>query len=212
MIPKMCQYIFGVPIFKYHLNSEDIKNIAEKKFETFSEYPINGTPNGWSCNVRTEFHSSSENRYAHLYKEVMDEFTLDLALLEDRCYIDESWLNFYQGNDHGQEEHDHLPGFFSGIHYVKFNPKVHGSTKFMNPLHQLYMFMNDDRKMDDDNPNPCAGYGSGWFSPNVCEGDIIIFPSFLRHMVTPTNSNELRITLAFNINTTKGSNRRVFGR
>jgi uncharacterized protein (TIGR02466 family) len=166
---------------------------------------MNETPGGWSCNLRTEFHSSSENRYADLYREVMDEFTSDLGLLEERCYIDESWLNFYQGNDHGQEEHDHLPGFFSGVHYVKFNSSVHGATKFMNPLHQLYMFMNNDRKMD-------ADYGSGWFSPNVCEGDIIIFPSFLRHMVTSTNSNELRITLAFNINTTKGSNRRVFGR
>jgi uncharacterized protein (TIGR02466 family) len=212
MIPKMCQFVFGVPIFKYHLDSKDIKVIAEKKFEVFGEYPINETPNGWDCNIRTEFHSSDDNRYAHLYKEVMDEFTLDLGLLEDKCHIDESWLNFYQGKDHGQEEHDHLPGFFSGIHYVKFNPDVHASTKFANPLHQLYNLMNNRRKMDENNPCPCAGYGSGWFSPNVCEGDIIIFPSFLRHWVPSTNSNELRITLAFNINTTKGSNRRVFGR
>ena len=202
------EYIFGIPIFRYHLDSTEIRQIAEKKFETFSEYPINGTPTGWSCNLRTEFHSSDENRYGHLYKDVMDRLTSDLDLLEDRCYIDESWLNFYQGKDHGQEEHDHLPGFFSGIHYVKFNPDVHSTTTFMNPLHQLYMFMNSGRRMGENG----ARYVSGSHSPNVSEGDVIIFPSFLRHLVSPTDSDELRITLAFNINTTKGSNRRVFGR
>ena len=48
-----------------------------------------------------------------------------------------------------------------------------------------------------------------WF-PDVKEGDIIIFPSWLRHMVSAQETTEHRITLAFNINTIKGSTPRVY--
>ena len=49
-----------------------------------------------------------------------------------------------------------------------------------------------------------------FYIPEVEEGDVIIFPSFMRHRVAPNHSENLRITMAFNINTIKGSTRRVF--
>ena len=46
--------------------------------------------------------------------------------------------------------------------------------------------------------------------PFLSEGDIIIFPSFIRHRVLKQETDEVRITSSFNINTINGSARRVF--
>tara|TARA_E500000331_G_scaffold165834_1_gene160620 strand:+ start:1010 stop:1618 length:609 start_codon:yes stop_codon:yes gene_type:complete len=197
------ELIFGVPIFRYHLESNKIKEIAKEKFSVYNEYPINEAPPGWQCSLRTEFNTSKDNVYQDLYSGVMDQFTKDLALENCRAYIDESWLNYYIGSEN-QEEHDHLPGFYSGIHFIKYDDG-HTATRFVNPIYQLYSFMYKDIDLYK-NPD----FGSQHWSPEVKEGDIIIFPSFLRHLVAPQKSDEHRITLAFNINTIKASTRRVF--
>ena len=201
----MNQLIFGVPLFKYYLDPTEIRINAEQKFEQCEKFPINKPPSGWDCDLRTEFSSSRVNEYAHYYDDIMIRFTEDLGLDGGKCYIDESWINSY-GLSENQEEHDHLPGFYSAIHYVKFNPDVHEPAVFTNPLIQLYSYMNNEinykRHPDYILPN---------FTPEVKEGEIIIFPSWLKHTVKRTTTDEHRITLAFNINTMKGSNRRVFG-
>ena len=115
-------------------------------------------------------------------------------------------LNYYSGG-HNQEEHDHNPGFFSGIHYLKFNPEVHSAAHFVNPSYALYLYQFQDVDVEDESRSE---YRSHHWYPDVKEGDIIIFPSWLRHMVREQKSDETRISLAFNINTLKGSTRRVF--
>ena len=51
---------------------------------------------------------------------------------------------------------------------------------------------------------------SNAFTMMLKEGDVIIFPSFLRHRVNKSETDVPRITCSFNINTIKGSTRRVF--
>ena len=36
------------------------------------------------------------------------------------------------------------------------------------------------------------------FVPEINEGDLIVFPSELQHLVHPNTSDELRVTIAFN--------------
>tara|TARA_B100001250_G_scaffold67529_1_gene54065 strand:+ start:884 stop:1492 length:609 start_codon:yes stop_codon:yes gene_type:complete len=201
----MNQLIFGIPLFKYYLDPTEIQLLAEQKFQQCEKFPIHKTPSGWDCDLRTEFNSSRNNEYAHYYNGIMDRFSNDLTLEGGRCYIDESWINSY-GLDENQEEHDHLPGFYSAIHYVKFNPEVHKPAVFINPLMQLYSYMNNEI-----NYGKHPDYMQVDFEPDVKEGDIIIFPSWLKHTVKRNKTDQHRITLAFNINTMKGSTRRVFG-
>tara|TARA_B100000902_G_scaffold51514_1_gene58243 strand:- start:381 stop:989 length:609 start_codon:yes stop_codon:yes gene_type:complete len=198
------QMIFGVPMFRYHLDPSELKKIATNKYEEWSGVPINQPPPGWDCSLRTEFNACRKNEYAEYYNDIMVQFSKDIDLVHGRCNIYESWLNFY-GKGENQEEHDHLPGFYSACHYIKFNPEVHQPTKFVNPLYSLYSYQYKDL----DNGDP-PDYRSNHWLPDVVEGDILIFPAWLRHMVTAQKNNEHRITLAFNINIIKGSARRVF--
>ena len=192
---------FGIPFFRYHLDSKELKDIALRKNSNYNNFPINQTPRGWDCNLKTEFSQSQKvvDEYSTYYDGIIKQFSDDVGLKECRCYIDEAWLNLYS-DKMDQEEHDHAPGFYSGIHYIKFDSS-HGATKFRHPMYNLfcYAYKDVDAQMPDE-----------FYIPEVEEGDVIIFPSFMRHRVAPNHSENLRITMAFNINTIKGSTRRVF--
>ena len=45
---------------------------------------------------------------------------------------------------------------------------------------------------------------------DVVEGDLIIFPSHLKHCVRKNNTKNLRMTISFNINKIAEDTRRVF--
>ena len=62
----------------------------------------------------------------------------------------------------------------------------------------------------DDDALAAHPFSKQYCCPEVKEGDIIIFPSFIRHRVNGVSSKEPRISVAFNINTIEGSTRRVF--
>ena len=98
------------------------------------------------------------------------------------------WYNVYEKN-YFQNIHDHGNSLFSGCYYLKFNKDIHHQTTFHNPNYNL-----DYEKIDD---NPLFS-----FEPDCEEDDLIIFPSNLKHGtkgLKDENSNELRITISFNI-------------
>tara|TARA_X000000368_G_C22927526_1_gene665998 strand:- start:279 stop:911 length:633 start_codon:yes stop_codon:yes gene_type:complete len=204
--------MFGVPLFRYHLDPTKLKQIAEERFSDNKDLPLDHSPSYWDCDMKTDFHSSRANKYNDFYNDVLDEFGKDVGLTDAYPTIHESWLNMYT-KGMNQEEHDHLPSFYSAVHFVKFNPKVHESVYLINPLHQLYnatyscaaACRNAESALD------AHEFTKQFHLPDIVEGDIIIFPSFLRHRVNTQKSDETRITLAFNINTLQGSVRRVFG-
>ena len=76
--------------------------------------------------------------------------------------------------------------FFSGVYYMKFNDKVHSATRFYNPGFEV-----DFDKIQD----------NSFFisSPEIKEDDIFIFPSDVGHDVPAQTTDELRITVAFNV-------------
>ena len=45
---------------------------------------------------------------------------------------------------------------------------------------------------------------------DVVEGDLVIFPSHLKHFVKKNNTRDLRMTISFNINKIAEDTRRVF--
>lgn len=205
------EIVFGVPLFRYYLDPTELKSKALKKFEQTRGFPIHETPGGWDCELQTDFDNSMANLYHHHYDDIMAQFTKDVGLKEGAAMIHESWVNCY-GKGHNQEEHDHLPSFYSGIHYIKYNPEVHEAVHFLNPLFQLYncTYTLSSQVCRGDNALQEHPFSRQWMLPEVKEGDIILFPSFIRHRVNKQETEELRITASFNINTIKGSTRRVF--
>ena len=130
-----------------------------------------------------------------------------------RPIIDEIWMNAYE-KAHYQEGHTHLPGFFSGIHYVCFDPEHHNGTTFINPQSNIYSYLTNMMNSDCEGTTIDMDVNRHLDEMNdvdVEEGDVIIFPSTLEHMVKKNMSDKLRITVSFNINRVAETARRVFG-
>jgi len=85
-----------------------------------------------------------------------------------------SWANV---NEKGNWNfpHNHIGTDLSGVYYVKV-PKDSGQIVFFDP-----------RKIE------------SAMGVQPVEGNLFMFPSYLEHMVTPSESNETRISIAFNI-------------
>ena len=196
--------LFPSRIFKYNLQLPELKQKMVDRYHSWSDHSANKTPNGWSCDVRTEFQGAFPQENKKYYDELLKEWRKEIGLF-DKPYIDEIWMNAYETQQF-QESHRHLPGFYSGIHYIMFDPKVHVGTTFQNPQDAIHSFMFDDSFMDEN----INSYLQENQTPDVQEGDVILFPSHLKHFVKRNDSNQLRMTISFNINRIAESTRRVF--
>lgn len=75
--------------------------------------------------------------------------------------------------------HTHGAIGYSAVIYVEFNKKVHLATRFMSPIHNFKGEIE-------------------YYEPEINEGDLLIFPSFLFHDAKPNTSNENRTIFSFN--------------
>ncbi len=88
-------------------------------------------------------------------------------------YIDEA--------DHSAHRHQIMG--YGCVLYAKFDPKHHTGTTLFRP----FLDPNDYTNSND------------IFTPEVEEGNILIFPSWMLHMVKPSKSNVPRVVVAFNL-------------
>jgi hypothetical protein len=93
------------------------------------------------------------------------------------------WVNLYKDRDF-QDPHTHAKSDFSFIIYSKVKKS---GTVFFNPIKALIDATYDDKKF----PGIETIY-----RPECKQGDLIIFPSFITHMVLPLSKSE---TIAGNI-------------
>ena len=118
------------------------------------------------------------------------------SYLYDTCLISDtmmpelvtSWVNLHTKGDWAQI-HNHTNSIVSGVWYLSTTPNsgnflVHTDNKLFGNV------LDFPRKDNLFNSNDCA------FLPQ--NGDLILFPSNLKHNVTPNRSDEERLSLAFN--------------
>ena len=93
------------------------------------------------------------------------------------------WVNV---NDKGHWNilHDHVGAEISGIYYVK-RPKNSGDVVFRDPRAITISEQSDEQPK--------------WMVTQPTEGSLILFPGYLEHMVKPNQSDDSRISIAFNL-------------
>tara|TARA_R100001086_G_scaffold122712_1_gene63133 strand:- start:254 stop:826 length:573 start_codon:yes stop_codon:yes gene_type:complete len=96
------------------------------------------------------------------------------------------WINKYKKNDY-QASHVH-PSHFSFIIYYKVDKSY---TMFNSPVKSLLESLTNNIFHTE-------------YNPNLKQGDIIVFPSYLEHWVRPNSNN---ITVSGNIEVTLLNNR-----
>ena len=102
------------------------------------------------------------------------------------AYITQSWLNYTQPGEF-HHKHEHPNSYLSGVLYINADPdkdKIYfyksGYKRINLPTEQFNQFNSE----------------SWWFNVGTC--DLVIFPSYLTHMVEQTESKDTRISLSFN--------------
>ena len=153
--------LFAIPIF------EDTVDLSKIHIESDTY----GTT--WDSEVKTSFgtdHRISDETWQHL-NEVVSRNINQIPCSYENARIDGIWRNLYTKNDY-QDPHIHPHSQWSFIIYESVEES---KTMFFNPS------MRDIQ-------NQISGGGIPDFlldyKPNLKAGSIIIFPSFLMHMVS----------------------------
>lgn len=167
--------IFSIPIFINNIDCSKISlnNINIKKMwnsETNSSHGNSNTLNSESIE--------------YLYDKI-NESMIDFIKNDYRIELLNVWENFYNLNDF-QEKHIHVNSDFSFIIYKKINESL---TVFFSPNNYLIESYYQNKFL--------KNYFKTQFTPKLRENQMVIFPSFLEHMVKKNTVES--ITIAGNI-------------
>jgi len=194
--------LFSIPIFQTNIRkNETLKELLLPKIEKCYKDKRIPVPEGWNTDrVYTTFDRKKLNdeifgdpNVAHpYYFDCIKKFFDD----EFRISIHETWFNLYVNGEY-QEEHDHMsasifaaPSHFSCIHYLSFDKERHEPVRFTDPNEKVrYSSLN----------LKCFNYNTV-YTPEVEEGDFLMFPSYLNHYVKPSipTPDYPRVTISLN--------------
>lgn len=208
--------MYKKPLFPIHIFQNNIKENHILQNEVFEKIQYLHSknnlkiPSGWETDkLFTSFNYEDLNlkifnnsRCQKEYYRYCEKF-FDLNV---QLGIDNLWFNCYT-NGEWQEIHSHsgncvfqYPATFSCIHFLKFDPEIHSPVVFVDPYEPL---RNVSLEM-------ASNRYQSKYAPNIKEGDIIMFPSYLQHFVPKgkPSPNNPRITIAFNLQVLEYGNAR----
>ena len=142
----------------------------------------------------------------------IEKYRIDNGLNEDvRCFIYNWWINISPKDSNPDSVipktatwlystnimHVHPHSYISGVYYVKCNPEEHSGIRFSTPL-------KVKGAMWGDNIEPTKNQGVNYFTASSWlyrpeTGKVILFPSWLEHSVGENKTDDIRVSIAFNI-------------
>jgi uncharacterized protein (TIGR02466 family) len=143
---------------------------------------------GWQSNDVVEEELAKYPEMKNLVLKSM-EVCLEIYKLwqiNDTVYFDNMWININKKYDFNLK-HVHPRSFFSAVYYVKTNEKA-GDILFYRPDTQEHYI---DSRIPNEYTNKKLQ-----FRPK--DSLLVLFPSYLPHIVYPNESEEERISIAIN--------------
>jgi len=142
------------------------------------------------------WHSTTDMGQKSEYQQLVTELLRMQKEIYNNEHIDRHarlgnmWANI-NPTDGMNQPHIHPNSLFSGVYYVKSQPKA-GRLKIYDPRPGV-QFIMPVRKPGDPGKDM-------WRDANIqpVVGRIIMFPAWLWHSVEPNKSNDLRISVSFN--------------
>tara|TARA_B100001029_G_C14824393_1_gene319483 strand:- start:68 stop:637 length:570 start_codon:yes stop_codon:yes gene_type:complete len=180
------------PTYFWKLKVSNHESIKERYLSSFIdgyENNIYKVPEGW---ITHKCHTSFDESKL-MDRDICDEYASIFDSIFNKQWTGnfECWYQVYKNNEY-QEWHDHMPSTLSAIHFLNFK-KEHKAPMFQDPIRNLKATMNhaalNERMLETDK-----------YTPEVEEGDIIIFPSYLQHTVPAGKYDSHRVTIALNLN------------
>lgn len=176
--------MFGIPFHYADFNADDIKLTYTLDTKWRSETPS-------SFNVSNDL----EQKSAEILLKAISEYTNTVFKKPHGLRLQECWRNEYGYRDQ-QEVHLHAHSHFSFTIFKEI-PKDCGNIVFFHPAKDLmYNFVEKDMIQE--------------ISPQPLPNKLLVWPSFIKHMVTPNNNKtEKRVTYSGNIWIEKNENNNV---
>ena len=118
--------------------------------------------------------------------ESINKFTKNISQSDQRLVVTQSWMN---KNPKGSKHHEHVHpnSIISGVFYFKQDPKL--------PPISFSKSIQSAIKLD---PKKYNNLNSETFLLPCTDGELILFPSNLKHSVPINMSEESRISMSFN--------------
>ena len=154
----------------------------------------NRVPASWSCDLYTTIQTANNLQdhpdFQQLKAHILSEANKlgDAMKLAAPLKIVSCWLNVC-GKSHSQEIHNHSNCILSGVYYVQV-PEGAPGIIFHSPMADL---MLQPPKKEANDLNMLT------ITQNVSAGQMVIFPSYLRHSVPSNHVDGQRISVAFNL-------------
>ena len=197
-------YFFPTPVWRANIKEELAKNnitiedVAKEcldiKKKDKGRIVTNRGNNSYQSN---DLDFSSENKKLKLYKlmQTVDQLVQNIYknIWQGDIFLDNAWLNINR-NDAFNISHIHENSILSGCVYLKASSNS-GSLGIDRDYNEQFIYSNigEVRK---DNPQPHITATRMYIAPE--EGSVIVFPSHIPHQVEPNESDEDRISIAFN--------------
>ena len=135
------------------------------------------------------------NNFFKQLKKELNIFLNNLNYKDVDYFITKSWVAYTEKGEH-IAAHDHGASHFSFVYYVLIN-KNHSPLTFYEPVQRFYM--PDATKWNEQNHQNVE------ISTNP--GQLIIFPSWLKHGTKKTEENSSRISISGDVLMTSGKNK-----
>jgi hypothetical protein len=200
--------LFSPFFWKTPINEQSI--IKQRYASLIEENSYKDPNNAWDWNVHTSYDCEDKlpnkidwNYLLQIYKPYIKSFLKEFFNKDTEYNVSGvPWYTLYNKGQNANT-HEHLPDHFAVVHFLKFNPDIHWPITLVNPngaATKYFLQLNPHIKDKIDFNNPNQSYFHPRFTPKLDEGDLLIFPGQLEHLVEKNHSDESRITIAFNIN------------
>ena len=192
----MSQICTLFPQFYYHGEVENHQQLKDKLLSELTDDKLS-QPKEWNCSVQSSFETDNNFSWDYFY-ECIKPNLIDMHQQLNgnplhQFKMTEAWLNKYERGD-SQEVHTHIGAdncTFSCSYFAQYA---------LNDARFLF-YDPDQTKHLGEFSKHYGGVVNTWF-PDVQEGDIIIFPSWIHHQVEPHRSDTTRITVSANFKVT----------
>lgn len=176
--------LFPTPVGFYNLDRE----LTEKELKFVNDQVTRPNQGNVTSVDNKLFEASPMKDLADFVKASMNEYfqAVYAPKHEVELYFTQSWANYTKPGEY-HHKHEHPNSFISGVFYVNADKAKDKIYFYKNGYQQLTL--------------PTENYNlynssSWWFEVGTC--DLVLFPSSLTHMVQTTDSEDTRISIAFN--------------
>lgn len=175
-----------IPTHPVFIFGEILKDISDSEIQKYKDFVLNDS---YKKDLINESNYSTNQQvlnntiFTNLKSKILDYSRIYLNKLNhtyENVQISNSWFNFVNNNE-GIKGHVHVNSYISGVFYFDNDSPI----DFFNPLDEKWYF-KPEIKSPPFRINP---------KPNL----LILFPSFYPHSITPSNSLNPRLSIAFNI-------------